>query len=252
MKKQTNLNQFYSENEISHWQQLLGKPMFYSFGDFSNTKEPLEAFKNNTRNFFPYITEGAKILDLGCGWGGPAQLLKAEKQVDYTGVTISQSQYHYCQKQLGLHVQLGNIETLNFDETYDVVFMMESLEHIQDIKALFTKLRPLAKTLLIQTNALHDRTERIGRTFGNSMVTYKGMEIAKALIDSGWYIMYEENKRFHSIPTFKFWSEGLKKLQSQDAALNPHFKALQSHIKAFETNPPAWCHTFPLLNLAAV
>jgi cyclopropane fatty-acyl-phospholipid synthase-like methyltransferase len=251
MKKQINLNQFYSQNEIEHWQQLLGKPTFYSAGDFSKTKDPREAFRNNTRNFYPFIEEKAKLLDLGCGWGGPAQLLIEEKNVDYTGVTISHSQFNYCKNEFGLNVVLNNIETMAISSAYDVVFMMESMEHIKDLPALFSMLRPVAKTLVIQTNALAENASTPQITFGASMTTYKLSEIKTAMGAARWEVIHAEDKRFHSFPTFKFWEERLNLLREKQIPFDTQLEALVSLVNSFKTNPVQWSATFPLLNIVA-
>lgn len=251
MKSQTDLNQFYSQNEIAHWKQLLGTPMFYSFGDFSQTKEPIEAFRNNSRNFYPFIPEKTKLLDLGCGWGGPAQLLIKEKKVNYTGVTISQSQFNYCKNQLGLNVLHGNIETMVFENDYDVVFMMESLEHIKVLTALFSKLRPVAKTLVLQTNAVAENAAIPESTFGASMTTYKLSEIKSALTAANWELIHAEDKRFQSISTFKFWEERLNRLRQQKIPFDTQLEALSGLVHSFNAHPAQWCATFPLLNIVA-
>lgn len=249
--EQVELNRFYSEGKIADWKKLLGEDLYYSFGDFSKTNDPQEAFRNNTRNFYAHIPEGAKLLDLGCGWGGPARLLIDEKKVEYTGVTIAQGQYDYCKNHLGLNVLQANMETMHFDTPVDVVFMMESLEHIHDISTLFAKLRPIAKKLIIQTNALHEKANAPKLTFGDSMTTYKQSQIENALQTTGWHAIHAENKRFDSIPTFAFWGNGLNKLKQQNVAISGQFDALERHVKAFQQAPAAWCQTFPLLNLVA-
>ena len=59
---------FYTDNPLSVWQSVLGPSMHYHVGG-----------NQAVRNLYPYIDNNSKILDIGCGWGGPARLLTNEK-----------------------------------------------------------------------------------------------------------------------------------------------------------------------------
>ncbi|MGB0525803.1 MAG: SAM-dependent methyltransferase [Flammeovirgaceae bacterium] len=248
----SDLNDFYSSEPIWLWKKLIGEQLLYSFGDFSQTTDPQEALCNNTRAFYPYIPHHATVLDLGCGWGGPAQLLQTERNCQVTGVTISESQYHYCKNELGLTTIHGDIEKLTFSEQYDIVWMMESLEHIVDIAALFQHLSTITNKLLIQTNCIADHMDTPRWEFGNTMYMRKVSELKQVLSLSGWKIEQVEDRRFHSIPTFQFWRNQLEVLKAAKHPIKGQLRVLEQHVVAFESNPIQWCRNHPLINLIAV
>ena len=49
------------------------------------------------------------MLDAGCGWGGPLNMLINERGMTGSGITISGLQASYCMS-LGLHVEKANLE----------------------------------------------------------------------------------------------------------------------------------------------
>lgn len=83
-----------------------------------------------------------KILDVGCGTGGNADLLRSFGQT--TGIDISPeaaraAAEHYSQ------VLIGDILTAELTETFDVIMLLDVLEHIKDDRAALMKLFTLTR-----------------------------------------------------------------------------------------------------------
>jgi len=78
------------------------------------------------------IPEGAKVLDVGANSGEFMQLLKKKKGCDVTGADISDVVVEIAKKK-GLNMVHVDAETLPFpDNTFDVVTLMETLEHFHE------------------------------------------------------------------------------------------------------------------------
>jgi len=76
------------------------------------------------------IAEGSKVLDVGANSGEFMKMLKEKKKCDVYGVDVSQVVVDIA-KGKGLDVQLAKAEDLPFKSgTFDVVTLMETLEHI--------------------------------------------------------------------------------------------------------------------------
>jgi tocopherol O-methyltransferase len=116
---------------------------------------------------FAEIPTGARLLDVGCGIGGPAMYLAGDLRCTVEGVTLSRAQATRAQEkaeELGLtdrarFHQLDALSTGYPDDSFDVVWALESLMHIADRPAFFAEalrlLRP-GGTLAIATWSVRD------------------------------------------------------------------------------------------------
>ena len=78
----------------------------------------------------PDFKPGRKLLDIGCGAGF---FLKAARELgwDVEGVELSESAASYAQKVLDLPVRQGKFENCAIpDETFDVVTLQDTIEHL--------------------------------------------------------------------------------------------------------------------------
>ncbi|NEP09863.1 MAG: class I SAM-dependent methyltransferase [Symploca sp. SIO2C1] len=84
------------------------------------------------------ISQDAKILDVGTGTGTNLRLLQQLGFKRVTGLDFSEDAIHFCkQKGLGI-VQQGNACAMPFaDESFDIIFATDIIEHIdEDLQAL--------------------------------------------------------------------------------------------------------------------
>ena len=94
------------------------------------------------------LKPGTRILDIGCGIGGPARTLADEFSCDVTGLDIMEE---YCKaaqfltRRVGLadrvHFQHGGAADMDFDaETFDAIWSQHTTMNIQDKAALFREI----------------------------------------------------------------------------------------------------------------
>jgi ubiquinone/menaquinone biosynthesis C-methylase UbiE len=97
--------------------------------------------------------KGMRVLDLGCGVGGPARLLAAEFGCTVTGVELVEE---YCQAgnmithQAGLahmlKIQQGDMTDLIFDDhSFDAAWTLHTIMNIEDKTILFDNVRRILK-----------------------------------------------------------------------------------------------------------
>jgi len=84
------------------------------------------------------IPPRAKILDVGCGFGGSSIYLAKKYEADATGITISQVQVDMANQaaaEAGVRAKflLMDAEAMTFESPFDVVWSIESITHYQDI-----------------------------------------------------------------------------------------------------------------------
>ncbi len=80
------------------------------------------------------LRPGCKILDVGCGFGGSSIHLAKSYDAKATGITISPIQVEMARKAAaaeGANAKflLMDAEEMKFDETFDVVWSIESISH---------------------------------------------------------------------------------------------------------------------------
>jgi tocopherol O-methyltransferase len=96
------------------------------------------------------IERGAKILDVGCGFGASSIYLARKYGAEATGITISRVQVEMANKAaaaggVGAKFLFMDAEAMTFDDSFDVVWSVESISHYQDIPKFFASAANLLK-----------------------------------------------------------------------------------------------------------
>lgn len=243
------LDAFYSQETIDEWKQIIGEELHYHFGYFRGGEDLETGLRQTVRNFYPHIPVGSRVLDVGCGWGGPAKMLKKERNCSVQGVTISRAQAAYC-RSIGLDVWRCNIEEQTISGQYDIVFMLEVLSHIRDKEEMLQRLRHLAPRLILSINCIADNIKGSRTAFGGSMVLCSKSELEQALERAGWRIHSMRNRRFQSIPTLMHWKKNLERVFGEQRPPG-QLAALQNLTKSAFQSVGAWGQAFPLIDLVA-
>lgn len=120
------------------------------------------------------ITPGAKILDVGCGFGASSIYLAQKHQAEATGITISTVQVEMASKaaaEAGVNARflLMDAEAMTFERQFDVVWSVESISHYQDIPKFFLAaaklLKPGGTLAITDWFKKKDLTPREGKRF---------------------------------------------------------------------------------------
>jgi len=152
-KKQTAINknsivQHY-EFDDAFYLYFLDKTRAYSHGIFINDNETLETANTRKLEFAMkgcQLSPGAKVLDLGAGWGCAVEYLGL-KGIHVDAITISQQSAHFVDnlikdKQLS-HCQIFKTDYLEFEppkkEYYDAIFSLGTLEHLPNYDQVLLK-----------------------------------------------------------------------------------------------------------------
>ena len=194
---------FYTDNPLEVWQTVLGPSMHYHVGG-----------DQAVRDLYPYIDNTSNILDIGCGWGGPARLLSTEKHCNLHGVTNSEQQYnHYPYT-----VSLADANTYTPDDNYDTTIFIESLCHLTP--QILTNIRPHTNKLIIKDYLapfkwynkqweMHMRTEKEYKSIlSDYNITHLEITKSKDIYNSSlyWYnniLSLSPNQITHQIKTLQ-------------------------------------------------
>ena len=96
------------------------------------------------------IPAGAKILDVGCGFGASSIYLARKHGADATGITISQVQVDMANQaaaNAGVKAKflLMDAEAMTFADSFEVIWSVESISHYQDIPRFFASASALLR-----------------------------------------------------------------------------------------------------------
>ena len=92
----------------------------------------------------------ARILDVGCGFGGSSIYLARQYDAEVIGITISPLQVEMANKaatQAGVSASFlcMDAEAMTFHQPFDVLWSIESISHYQDLPRFFTAAAQLLK-----------------------------------------------------------------------------------------------------------
>lgn len=134
---------------------FLDKTRAYSHGVFLNDKETLEEANSRKLEFAMkscHLSSGAKILDIGTGWGCAVEYL-GNKNMSVDAITISQQSANFVSNLIKtknlLNCQIFKIDFLDYQpplsEYYDAVFSLGTLEHLPNYQQVLTKCSTLLR-----------------------------------------------------------------------------------------------------------
>jgi cyclopropane fatty-acyl-phospholipid synthase-like methyltransferase len=197
--------EYYDGMTPEEWKPILGSSLNFHFGFYRHGMSFEEGLELATRNLFPYLPPGGRVLDLGCGWGGPAmQLLK--RGYDVECVTNSCAQQEYCSS-LGLHSRVLDLERDDARDLgyFDGVIMLESLEHILDKHNLFARLKYMTSRVVLVTSCDSQAAGGLVPTYGGTMYMTSVAELLGMITSEGWRIHGAVDNRRYAMPTFEHW-----------------------------------------------
>lgn len=242
------LDAFYSTGTIPEWKQVIGDEMHYHFGCFRGNEDLEVGVRQTVRNFYAHIPPRSHVLDVGCGWGGPAMLLSRERGCTVKGLTVATAQVAYC-RTLGLDVRRCDVERDPLPAGHDVALLLEVLEHIRDKPSLLHRLRGCAKRLVIASNCLRDEN-MLRESFGQSAVLCTVEELCRTLLEAGWEIIHLRQRRFESLRSLVCWKRNLDRFYgtTQPPGQLARLRSIVTHALR---NPIEWALANPLIDVVA-
>jgi tocopherol O-methyltransferase len=233
-----------------HSQDLWGPHLHHGYwisGEETKERAQIQLIEHLARS--AGLAPGRKILDVGCGFGGSSIYLAKTYDADATGITISPVQVEMARKAAasdGVNAQfiLMDAEKMRFDETFDVVWSVESISHYPQRERFFASaaqcLKPGGTLAVIdwfkkEHLAQHEYKKFIQPIEKGMLVELDTMEdYAAFLRPKGFQVTHQENLNKHCSKT---WDLGLDILKNKSlwrlAAVNgPVFVAFLRAFRA--------------------
>ncbi|QAA82725.1 SAM-dependent methyltransferase [Aequorivita sp. H23M31] len=111
-----------------------------------------EGYYQQVKEINEYIKPNFKVLELGCGKGFNSHYLASSNtKSQFHGIDISKTHLKYAKKRAknlrNLQPSYGNFHSLNFDDnTFDIVFELESVCHSDSPKTVLDEVYRVLKT----------------------------------------------------------------------------------------------------------
>jgi tocopherol O-methyltransferase len=135
----------------SHFHELWGEHLHHGYwirGDESKEKAQIQLIEHLAQA--AKIQPGCRILDVGCGTGASSIYLAKQYKVEATGITISPVQVGLAnqaaaREDVNATFLLMDAEAMKFENSFDVLWSVESISHYQDIGKFFASATKLLK-----------------------------------------------------------------------------------------------------------
>ena len=213
---------------------LLDRNMNYSSGVYLNGDEDLDSaqlVKMGKIASWLDLNPGARLLDVGCGWFGPALHMAEHYGAQVTGVTLSPVQREYglgwaSRRGLGQQVQIDVSDVLAMPypgESFDAIMFLESIIHMPQKRQIFeachTLLRPGGRLFVQESdydrdsqNAKYrgDRGNReVDQAFGYTMDMVSAGRMQMEMEEAGLVPYALENISRDYVRTLSQWLQNL-------------------------------------------
>jgi cyclopropane-fatty-acyl-phospholipid synthase len=227
---------------------LLDKNMNYSSGFYANGDETLDQaqiLKMDRVAAICGFQPGQTLLDMGCGWSGPARYFAEYYQMNVIGYTLSDVQRDFAMakaKERGIADRLdirvcSVLDAELEDESVDHVIFFESIIHMWEkldlFKACYKALRPSGMLFVQESN--YDRNSNtdkfrkdrgfqlVDEVFGNTATMVSTGEMMRLMEEAEFLPCYSENISNHYKTTLAQWCDRIDQHSDEMAALEPEF-----------------------------
>jgi cyclopropane-fatty-acyl-phospholipid synthase len=219
---------------------VLGPSMTYScarFVDEGTTLEQAQAAKHDLicRKLGLHERPGARLLDVGCGWGSLALHAASKYGASVVGITLSREQASLARERVKEAGMDGRVEIRLQDyrslggETFDAISSVGMFEHVGTAQTAryFATLRALlgpGGRLCNHAISTPGGSTLEGRTFMNRYVFPDGElidvgEVVLAMERAGFEVRDVESLREHYAATLRCWVDNLERNWSAAVSL---------------------------------
>ena len=174
------------------------------------------------------LKPGMRVVDVGCGWGGPIVYLAKRFGIQGVGITPSANQQTFGQRRADRHgvdvtIRQGHWREFEATQPFDAVMTDEVIVHFNDLRGFFERMRRLLKPDGLMLNKeLHFTSSRaamptramvlINESFGQTG-NYRTLHAELRLLDEAGFELerIQQIDLWHYEKTLECWVANMHK-----------------------------------------
>jgi len=224
------IGEFYDDTSPEVWKKVIGEDLHYHVGWGEG-----DILYNAIEYLYPFIGRDSKVLDCGCGWGGPAKVIQRDLNCDITGVTISKVQYDYVKSNIPIKVEHIDLHNYHPTDRFDICLFVESFCHLSNPgKVLYNISESIDKIILRE---YYLKTNQYPKSYVNRwlMNIYRKEELISLMEHFNFKLVYQEEHYDYALePTLDYWLSNLSKLSKEKKT--SHIRTLEISAKYLKRN----------------
>ena len=220
-----NVHELYDDTSPEIWKKVIGKDLHYHVGWGED-----DILYNAVEHLYQFIDKESKILDCGCGWGGPAKAIKRDLHCDITAITNSPVQYDYIQNNIPIDVTLCDLQDYNPTRKYDCGIFIESFCHLKNPEDVIKNMKDSCNKIIVRDYVLKELNYPRKYLDNWLMTIYYKEEFASIFEKHGYKMTYDEDHYQYALePTVNYWLENISKIEREEKT--PHILLLEKSAR---------------------
>ena len=180
--------------EMADYYALMSR---YEGGNYTLSKDIMRHYRQNVDMIQKIIPKDAKILDVGCAFGGLLNELKKEGYMNLTGLEPSEKNCNYAEKMYSITVQKGNWGNkmpISEDEKFDLIIFSAVLEHLLDFKSDIQRCKKYLNKdgyihIVVPDVELFAEREDLYQEFSTEHINYFDIDFLNLMMEECGYVL---------------------------------------------------------------
>jgi cyclopropane fatty-acyl-phospholipid synthase-like methyltransferase len=225
------IEDFYSDTDPELWKKVLGEDLHYHVGWGDG-----DIMYNAVQHLYQFLKPNSKILDCGCGWGGPAKVIQKDLGCEVISITNSKRQYEYVKENISENVILCDLLDYNFNQVYDSIVFIESFCHLYQPDSVLTQLSKSSNQIIVRDYYLKTDISHCEKYLNNFLMkTYSKDKWIDMFKSHNFDLIYFEDHYDYALePTLDYWLNNLSTIQKNQKT--KHLQTLEISSRYLKRN----------------
>jgi len=206
------VGEFYDDTSPEVWKKAIGEDLHYHVGWGEG-----DILYNAVKHLYKFIGKKSRVLDCGCGWGGPAKVLQRDLDCNITGVTISKVQYDYIKSNIPIKVEHIDLHNYHPTDRFDICLFIESFCHLSNPGKILYNISEATDKIILRE--YHLKTNQYPKSYVNRwfMNIYRKEELISLMEQFNFKLVYQEEHYDYALePTLDLWYNNINKLSKKE------------------------------------
>jgi cyclopropane fatty-acyl-phospholipid synthase-like methyltransferase len=226
-----NLRKFYSDTSPQLWKKVLGEDLHYHVG-WGNG----DIMYNAVQHLYQFIQPNSKLLDCGCGWGGPSKVIQRDLHCDIISVTNSEVQCEYIKNNIPINVLYKDLHNYYPQTFFDTSFFIESFCHLENPFKVLENISKYSNQIILRDYHLKTKYEDCKKYLDKWLMKIYSKETIVEIFNQHNFclIYFEEHYKDALEPTLEYWLNNLKQIKKEEKT--HHIRTLEISSKYLKNN----------------